>query len=221
METLWNESLLVKIKVNRGIYLIGLFYSPRTADTRFFNSLNKNIERALYTTNDIIILGDLKEHFFNQNMHNLKEVLLINSLNNIIAEPTRQLAFLDPIILHKDMTPLNLGIIKVSSEISDHCATYVYLPFEYPLHRTFTRNVWMYKFANYELFNRKISEFDWSCLHQGTVNEASSLFTNVFIEFAKLCIPKKTIVVREDDKPWYDSEIRRNSRKRDRIKNQL
>ena len=44
----------------------------------------------------------------------------------------------------------------------------------------------MYKFANYELFNRKISEFDWSCLHQGTVNEASSLFTNVFIEFAKL-----------------------------------
>ena len=40
----------------------------------------------------------------------------------------------------------------------------------------------------------------------------------VFIEFAKLCIPNKTIVVREDDKPWYDSEIRRNSRKRDRMK---
>ena len=39
-----------------------------------------------------------------------------------------------------------------------------------------------------------------------------------FIEFAKLCIPNKTIVVREDDKPWYDSEIRRNSRKRDRLK---
>ena len=37
-----------------------------------------------------------------------------------------------------------------------------------------------------------------------------------FIEFAKLCIPNKTIVVRKDDKPWYDSEIRRNSRKRDR-----
>ena len=76
----------------------------------------------------------------------------------------------------------------------------------------------MYKFANYELFNRKISEFDWSCLHQGTVNEASSLFTNVFIELTKFCIQNKTIVVREDDKPWYDSEIRRNSRKRDRMK---
>ena len=76
----------------------------------------------------------------------------------------------------------------------------------------------MYGYINYELFNKKISNFDWSCLHQGTVNEASSLFTNIFIEFAKLCIPSKTIVVQEDDKPWYDSEIRRNSRKRDRLK---
>ena len=32
-----------------------------------------------------------------------------------------------------------------------------------------------------ELFNRKLSEFDWSCLHQGTVIEANSLF--IFIEF--------------------------------------
>ena len=32
LETFWNESLWVEIKVNRDIYLIGLFYSPRTAD---------------------------------------------------------------------------------------------------------------------------------------------------------------------------------------------
>ena len=32
-------------------------------------------------------------------------------------------------------------------------------------------DVWMYKFANYELFNRKIFEFDWSCLHEGTIKK--------------------------------------------------
>ena len=122
-----------------------MFYSPRTADTRFFDSLYKNIEKALDTTNNIIILGDMNEDLFNPNMHNLKDVLLINSLHNIIAESTRQLALLDPIILHEDMTPLNQGIINAPSEISDHCGTYVYLPFAYPLHGTFTRNVWMYK----------------------------------------------------------------------------
>ena len=56
-------------------------------------------------------------------MHNLKYVLLLNSLQNIISEPTRQLALLDPIIVHKDMSPLSQGIIQVPNEISDHCAT--------------------------------------------------------------------------------------------------
>ena len=29
LETFWNESLWVEIKVNKESYLIGLFYSPR------------------------------------------------------------------------------------------------------------------------------------------------------------------------------------------------
>ena len=45
------------------------------------------------------------------------------------------------------------------------------------------------------------------------------LFLRIFfIEFVKGCIPCKSIIVREDDKPWYDSEIQRNTRKRDRLK---
>ena len=84
------------------IYLNGLFYSQRTAYTIFFNSIDKNIEKALDTTtrNNIIILGDTNEDLLYPNMHNLKDVLLLNSLHNIISEPTRQLALLDPIIRH-------------------------------------------------------------------------------------------------------------------------
>ena len=33
-----------------------------------------------------------------------------------------------------------------------------------------------------------------------------------------MCIPHKDVVIRPDDKPWYDSEIRKYSRKRDRQK---
>ena len=78
----------------------------------------------------------MNEDLFNPNMH-----LIINSLHNIIPKPTRHLALIDPIILHEDMTPLSQGIINVPSEISDHCATYVYLPFEYHLYGSFTGNV--------------------------------------------------------------------------------
>ena len=80
-------------------------------------------------------------------MHTLKDVLLLNSRHNIISEPTRQLALLDPIILHEDMLPLIQGIIRDLPDISDHCAAYVYLPIEYPVHGTVTGNIWMYKNA--------------------------------------------------------------------------
>ena len=66
----------------------------------------------------------------------------------------------------------------------------------------------MYKDANYdsEMFNKKYPILIGHVFIQCTVNETSSLFTNIFIEFAKWCIPSKAIVVREDDEPRYDSE---------------
>ena len=79
----------------------------------------------------------MNENLLNPNMHYLKDVLLLNSLHNIISELTRQLALLDPNILHEDMSPLIQGIKRVPPDISDHCAAYVNLPFEYPVHGSF------------------------------------------------------------------------------------
>ena len=110
-----------------------------------FSYVNQNIDKALDTTNNIIIIRDMNEDLSYHYMHNLKDVLLLNSRLNIIAETLPKLALLDPIILHEDMTPLNQGIIKASSEISDQCAVNVYIPFEYPLPETFTRNALMRK----------------------------------------------------------------------------
>ena len=83
LETFWNVSLWVEIKVNRDICLIGLLHGPRTADAIFPDSLNKNIEKALDITKNIIILGDMNEDLLNPNMHNLKDVWLLNSLHII------------------------------------------------------------------------------------------------------------------------------------------
>ena len=69
MMIFWNESLWVGINVNRDIYLIGLFYSQRTADAIFFDSINKIIEKANATTTNIIILGNINEDILYPNMH--------------------------------------------------------------------------------------------------------------------------------------------------------
>ena len=48
----------------------------------------------------------MNEDLLNPYVHNLKDVLLLNSIHTIISEPTRQLALLYPIIPHEDMPPL-------------------------------------------------------------------------------------------------------------------
>jgi hypothetical protein len=46
-------------------------------------------------------------------------------------------------------------------------------------------------------------------------------FTDKFITIAKECIPLKTILVRHNDKPWISSELKKEIRKRDRLRKKI
>jgi hypothetical protein len=43
-------------------------------------------------------------------------------------------------------------------------------------------------------------------------------FTETFLRIARECIPTKMVTVRNSDRPWFNSEFRREIRKRDRIR---
>ena len=117
LEIFCDESIWVEIKVNSVNYLLGLFYSPRTADVNFINNLNLNIEKANDFSKNIIIVGDLNEDLFNLNYQNLKDLIIINSLKNTIEDSTRQQALLDPIIVPDDMLYLDSGTIETLPSI--------------------------------------------------------------------------------------------------------
>jgi hypothetical protein len=53
------------------------------------------------------------------------------------------------------------------------------------------------------------------------IDEMSIKFTNKFIEFVKMYIPVKIITIRPNDKPWFNSSIRRAMRIRDRLHKQV
>ena len=89
LEVFWEESLWVEVKINKQPYLLGTFYSPRPQDHNLFDALDRNMEKAMEISENIIILGDLNEDLLNANFRNLRDILLTNSLQNIIAEPTR------------------------------------------------------------------------------------------------------------------------------------
>ena len=177
-------------------------------------------ENFYVTMVQILLIIDLNEDLLNPNDQNLKNVLLINSLNNIITEPTRGRALLDPVLTSFEQTVLDSGILQVPLEISDHFATFVTLPFEYSVHHTYKRKIWIYRQANYNEIETRINNFDWSPLHTLHVplDDAVLFFNDTFLKFVNECIPSKEVTVRSDDKSWYDTEIRKHSRKRDRLK---
>lgn len=49
-------------------------------------------------------------------------------------------------------------------------------------------------------------------------NTNTSLFTDTFLDIVKPCIQHYIVTVRPNDKPWYNSELRKLSRQRDRHK---
>ena len=85
LEIYWNECIWIKIKQKSESFLLGVLYSPKTSDAIFFEQLNLNIEgAALDISKKVIIVGDFNDDLLNDNKHYLKDVLLINSLKNII-----------------------------------------------------------------------------------------------------------------------------------------
>ena len=84
-----NESIWVKIFVKSEVYLIGVFYSPKTADNVFFGNLNMNLEAAVQISENVIIMGDLNEDLLNSTFHNSKDIIIVNSIMNVINIPAR------------------------------------------------------------------------------------------------------------------------------------
>ena len=80
LEVYGDESIWAAIKVKNTIFLVGLFHNPKPHDLNIFNCLNLNIEKALEVSKNLIILGDMNEDLLSPNFHNLKDVIIINSL---------------------------------------------------------------------------------------------------------------------------------------------
>ena len=82
--------------------------------------------------------------------------------------------------------------IAIDRQISDHDGTYV----------TFKCG-----FSNQNLIN-----------DEPDVNNACSNFTNDFLTIAKECIPTREVTIHTDDKMWFDCNLPRESRRRDRLR---
>ncbi len=222
LEAILPESIWVEIKDKSNKYFICNVYRPPNYSVEFWHKLNVCIESASELTNQIVIVGDINEDQLNPTNTKLRNILMINNMRNIITEPTRitehSQTLIDPISVTENIFIYDSGVINSPAEISDHRGTYVYLHCNLTAEIPFKRKVWNYKRADFTLLNHLITTTDWSFINDNCVSTACEAFSNKLLELLHVCIPSSMVTIRPNDKPWYNSLIRKTSRQRDRQK---
>ena len=74
---------------------------------------------------------------------------------------------------------------------------------------SFKRTIYNSNKSNIEKFCNSLSSIDWLNVTTGrTIDECTDLFTEIFTNIAKQCMPFKVVTVRSKDVHWLTSEIR-------------
>ena len=89
--------------------------------------------------------------------------------------------------------------------------------FEQP---SYYREVWNFRNADTERLNQLIRSYYWDSIINDNcaIGDACINFTDVFLKFCKECIPCQKVLIRQNDKPWFNSEIRHNIRLRNKLR---
>jgi hypothetical protein len=173
---------------------------------------------------NIISLGDLNKNVMVNLPACVFDILTVNGLTNLIVNPTHFFSnsetLINPILVTDSIRVIDSDTIPIDRSISDHDGTYVTIHSGYDHKKSFTRDVWNNKHANYHLMKSKIKEVNWyKLIYKVTdINTACKHFTDNFMGNCKLCIPSQKIIIREENKIWFDSNLWTVIRLRNRLR---
>ena len=219
-----DECIWVEIILKNKRYLLCTLYRQRDLTLNFWNALETSVSRALEETDYVILNGDWNVDFLTPLPSVLNDILNLYGLRNVIREPTRfgltRNSLLDPVIVSNCIETIDDGVIPIERQISDHDGTFVIINSPLLSSSSFHREIWLYNRGNYELFKQKINSTDWNDLIQNSENidMAAELFTHTLITAAKSSIPVKLVEIRQNDKPWFTSNLRTAIRVRERLR---
>ena len=135
----------------------------------YWSNLRNSVDRALDMSSYLCVLGDT-----NVKNHKLIDLITRFTLNNIITGPTRlcntRESLLDIILFSDACKCTESSIIAVDQDISDHHATVAVIDIPIELSRCYSREVWNYKHADFNMFNYLIDEFNWNAAFENCNN---------------------------------------------------
>ena len=207
------EAIWVEVRENNKIILICSMYRPPDSLVPYWALIEESVKKASNTPHKFIILGDfnsdcINEHFYEH--YQLRDIIVRYNLKQLIAEPTRRTGHSARCI---DLILTSTTDIISESRVlmpicSDHHLPLVKLKIERQIPTKIKRTIYNYSKLNIISFKEKLSEIDFMhTFRTETVNNSATFLSETLMKIAKLCMPVKTIMIREDSPPWFDQGI--------------
>ncbi len=214
------ECIWLKIRHGNTSFLLGTFYRQPSRNVDYWDEIDTSISMATTSgTPNIVITGDLNDDQLKPG-GKLRNILNTHNMHQFISEPTRvtenSKSCLDIIASN------NKNIIKdtwvVPPALGDHHSVFCSFDHKKQKQKTFQREIWLYDKADYEGLNNALDAVDWDNELLGdTLDESCSKWLEKYLNIIGAYIPHKKVTIRPSDLPWRTNEIRRKSRKRDRL----
>ena len=224
LEIIGVECIWIEITVSNRPLLFGAFYRPPNTTPQQHSALTDSIHLAFDTgIQDIIITGD-----FNLNANattsvsKLKSICDQFSLTQVISENTHftesSASLIDLILTSNPNIILSSGVADpfLSQTTRYHCPIYALLKLHKNRQRTYSRHVWLFDKGDFSKLRHDISNFDWDSLQNENIDIYAKNISDNIIKLSSQCIPNRDVLIRNNDPPWLDNNIRRYIRKRKR-----
>ncbi len=222
------ECLAVQIDLpKRKKLLVFAVYRPPDQDVcAFLDALDTAISPHLHR--NICLVGDFNaKHtawFANQGTNiageNLKLFTDSHDLFQIVNGPTYNpcrdsASLLDLIFTNNPTSTLSSWVLP---PIADHCPVLARFSLrKTPRPKPYFSTRFIYSKCNLPVLTHSLSETDWSFISSGSVDQASSTWTDVFMSECCKHVPSETVRVNPQSKPWYSNYLRYLGSCRDRL----
>ena len=208
------EALWIETRNNQETLLVGCFYRPPQSRVGYWDLINESIHKAASTPYKFIILGDFNAHPSTPQYAHLNRLIQINRLHQVINEATRYTdnteTIIDIILTSSPNDILKVGVLPPVK--SDHCCPFVEIKSknESASVSAFKRVILNYSKIDTVKFENILRSTIWeSIVYNDDLDESALLFSKTLLNAAKMCMPTKTVKIRDNDAPWMTEEIRK------------
>ena len=215
------ESVWLKVRSENNVFIFCVCYRPPDAPVSFWDNLQEELDLAKQYGNHILITGDLNADPNSDAGLYLQQFATQNHLCIHVDEPTRITAttatILDQFLSNMPDFIYDVNVLPPVSN-NDHCTISTKIKFRTYKQNVYQRTIWLYNKANFNAFRNGLRSCNWNvCFESNDIDVVCQTWTEQFISIAKKFIPNKHVTIRSKDSPWYNSNLRRQKCKLDRI----